>query len=366
MNEEKKKKFANNILEFLFDPTVIPVEQRLYFRPEEILKNQSYEAAKAEADRTYGDQRHNSDFYPKMSNEREATSMDRKTLIASMDILSQNFQEEDPIAKDLRTMAYAISQMSDEELELRLATDVEAKNPWMDHMKKFREENKEKIKGKTLKEVIEMAKKTYKKAEEEAVAEEKEITVDLDNWSKEASEAVKRALIADVVGEDKEAAECKPAEEEEKKEAGKIKGPGKPDGTGPLSGTPECQMTKKEEKKKKEGEEKEAGKIKGPGIPDGTGPRSGTPACPMTKEEEEKKKAEKAEGTEETEKAEETEETEEKKAEEEKVEEAKEATEPSLVNTEILGIQMEAGMILPEDIGDLSPEEEAKLGQLFQ
>ena len=36
--------------------------------------------------------------------------------------------------------------------------------------------------------------------------------------------------------------------EKKKKESGKIKGPGIPDGTGPCSDTPECQMNKKKEK----------------------------------------------------------------------------------------------------------------------
>jgi len=35
------------------------------------------------------------------------------------------------------------------------------------------------------------------------------------------------------------------------KSGGKIKGPGKPDGTGPYGGTEECQLSEEEEKKKK-------------------------------------------------------------------------------------------------------------------
>lgn len=47
------------------------------------------------------------------------------------------------------------------------------------------------------------------------------------------------------------------------KEAGKIKGPGNPDGTGPYSGTEECPLSDKDEKKKEASEEKEAkGKAK--------------------------------------------------------------------------------------------------------
>ena len=36
-----------------------------------------------------------------------------------------------------------------------------------------------------------------------------------------------------------------PKKEEEGKEAGKIKGPGKPDGTGPMKDSPECPCSKK-------------------------------------------------------------------------------------------------------------------------
>lgn len=400
MDEEKRKKIANNILEFLFDPTCIAPERRLYFRPEEILKNQSYEAAKAEANKAYGDQRHNSDFYPKnkISNEREASDMDRKTLIASMDILSQSFKEEDPIAKDLRTMAYAVSQMSDEELESRL--DVEAKAETFPcpvcGTKVLKQTGycvkcKKKVKPKT-------AEDETKEASEEKEAEEEK--VDMDSWSKEASEAVRKALIADVTGEETE------------KEAIK-RGPGGhiPDGTGPHGrgmgpgkGKGDGSGMKEEEEKKaeeteKEAGEKEAGKIKGPGKPDGTGPMSGTPACPETKKKKKKSEEEKEEATPSPEKKEETTPSPEKKAEEkpvaeekeakeekttpssekkaeeekgakkeeeeEKSEEEKSATEPTAVNTDILGIQMEPSMLLPDDIGDLSPEEEQKLSQLF-
>jgi hypothetical protein len=114
------KKIANNMLELLFDPTVIPVEKRLYFRPEERLQNEDFDKAKAESYKSFGDQRHNSDFYPK-NIKREASIMDRKTIIASLDVLSQNFDESDPIGTDLRTMAYAVANMSEEELVERLA-----------------------------------------------------------------------------------------------------------------------------------------------------------------------------------------------------------------------------------------------------
>ena len=43
------KKIANNILDFLIDPTKVPVKERVYFRPEETLSNGIYESAKADA-----------------------------------------------------------------------------------------------------------------------------------------------------------------------------------------------------------------------------------------------------------------------------------------------------------------------------
>jgi hypothetical protein len=118
-----QKRIANNILDFLIDPTKVPVMKRVYFRPEENLQNQIYEKAKADALMAYRDQKHNSDFYPQKNRSlnKEATSMDRRSLIASLDVLSKNFSDKDPISTDLRAMATAVSQMSDEELAGRLA-----------------------------------------------------------------------------------------------------------------------------------------------------------------------------------------------------------------------------------------------------
>ena len=122
------KRVANNILDLLIDPTRVPVKDRVYFRDEEILKNETYEKAKADACAAFKDQKHNSDFYPhkNRSLNREATIvMDRKTLIASLDVLSKNFQNpSDPIAADLSIMAQALSKMSDEELMPRLASEA--------------------------------------------------------------------------------------------------------------------------------------------------------------------------------------------------------------------------------------------------
>jgi len=61
---EMARRVANNILEFLIDPTVIPVGRRLYIGPEEKLQNDYYTNAKADAAKAYGTQHFNADFYP--------------------------------------------------------------------------------------------------------------------------------------------------------------------------------------------------------------------------------------------------------------------------------------------------------------
>jgi hypothetical protein len=139
-------KVANNILDFLIDPTKIPVRQHIYFRPEENLQNDILDKTRADVYKAYGDQRYNTDFYPSKNRlrnlERQAFLMDRKSLIASFDILSQNFKKkDDPFSVQLRTMALAVSKMKDEELDARLAgeeapdlegTLVEAKEEMFD------------------------------------------------------------------------------------------------------------------------------------------------------------------------------------------------------------------------------------------
>jgi len=320
-----QKKIANNILEFLVNPRAFPVERRLYFRSEELLDNSSYEKAEADAKEAYGDQSQNSNFYPNRnrSTKREA-SVDRKTLIASMDILSQSFTEEDPIAKDLRTMAYAISKMSEEELENRVVEAGKGKGkgkgfmpPWLDPD----------------------FKKDEKKAEEET-PEPKEASeeISIDNWSKEASDAVQRALISDVLGD----VVAKKSEEEEDDDEG---------------GESEACDAKK------------AGKKKGPGVPDGTGPLSGTPECKMNEEKKEKEakadpKKEEAPADPKKEEAPAEEPVAAKKAEDEK--EAETVDTDILATMEVDGIQLTAGLTTMDDIGDLSDEEQSRLGQLFR
>lgn len=373
------KKIANNILEFLVNPRVYPVEKRLYFRSEEILDNSYYEDAIADADKAYGDQSQNSSFYPtrNRSSKREASFMDRKTLIASMDVLSQKFNEKDPIAKDLRTMAYAISKMSDEELQTRLNVAAETfKCP----------ECGTKVLKQTgycvkCKKKVEKGGKGKKAAEEETKEAEEYLN---DNWSKEASDIVSQALVYDILGE---------------KASGKKKGPGVPDGTGPWGGTSKCQMNKAEDKEeekedkkeaagcnkseseekdekeeksagkdyetergrqpqeegdieekhkkselaeKDEPEEKEAAKKKGPGghTPDGTGPHGKGMGPGEGKGD--------GSGLQEEDK------------------EAKEVDTNMLATIDVDGIQLENRMIAMDDVGDLSEDEQNRLSQLFQ
>jgi hypothetical protein len=428
------KKVANNILDFLIDPTVVPVEERVYFRPEEILRNESYMKAKAEAVEAYKDQKHNSDFYPQRNRSlinREATIMDRKTLIASMDILSKNFKNpEDPIAHDLQIMARALSKMSDEELTPRLASDapdMEAvlaaktfKCPQCGtkvleqtgycvkckkKVKKAEDENAAEEEGKEEKEAAipmqpgqtspqqigqrwdrlvtpflrvpggiksiynDLTPKAKKEVDDYAVFEklekakpgevqtyaifdkltpqtQKELQEGFQKrmasmefyWTKEASEVVARSLVAEVVGvvaDDDEDEDDQGGEKEETTEA-------------PAEAPAEEAPKAEEAPAPKKEEPVEAGKIKGPGKPDGTGPMSETPACPMTKKEDVKA------------------------AEEEKKEEPKEAvTEKatSTVNTDVLaslnfaGIEMEAATM--DEVGEMSEQEKANLAKLF-
>ena len=329
------KKVANNILEFLIDPTVYPPERHIYFRPEEILENSFYENARKDSERAYGDQRQNSDFYPNRPI-REASSMERKTLIASLDVLSQEFNESDPIAKDLRTMAYAIANMSDERLKNRLATDVEAKS-------KVKMIKCPKCGGNVM-EKTGYCLHCKKKISEMKTAEEESV--------------------------------------ETEKVAGKIKGPGIPDGTGPMKDSPEC--PKSEEKKATEVVDfwtKEATEaIRKNLIAEVSG------ACGEKKEEKvpekeaavsEKKEVEVEEKVPEKKEVEAKKKVPEKEVaipeeKEVKVEEKVPEKEATKVDTDLLtatssfdGIELQAGLITTDDVGDLSETEKSRLSQLF-
>jgi hypothetical protein len=325
------KKVANNILEFMFDPTKIPVQQRLYFRPEETLRNESFEAAKADAYKAYGEERHNSDFYPTRNKmQKEAVLMDRKTLIASMDVLSQQFNESDPIGKDLRTMAYAVSKMSDDELGTRT---VEAKK--MEMIKCPTCGGKVMAQTGYCLHCKKKIKDMKKKAGEEVVK---------DFWSKEASKAVQQAILSDVYAGCDDAVkedEKEPVEKEEEKAAAK-KAPEEkePEEKAAAKKEPEEKVVPEE----KEPEEKAAPEEKEPEV--------------LAKKEEEVKEEEK--------------EAAKKVDEKEEVEAAKKDKKEEEVDTTMLaydGIEMGngiAGLISTDDIGELTASEKEKLDMLFK
>jgi uncharacterized OB-fold protein len=189
------KKIANNILEFLFDPTTIPVEKRMYFRPEERLDNGSFEKAKAESLQAYGKENRNSDFYPtknRQLTQREASIMDRKTIIASLDVLSQNFDETDPIGEGLRAMAYTVSKMADEEFETRTAKKK------VEFVTCPKCGNKKVMKQTGY--CIKCGKKGIGKEDKKEDKDGKKKKASEDFWTKAASEAVALALVEDVCG----------------------------------------------------------------------------------------------------------------------------------------------------------------------
>jgi len=400
------KKIANNILEFMFDPTVIPIERRMYFRPEERLQNQAFDKARADSYASYGDQRFNSNFYPirNKTTQREASIMDRKTLIASLDVLSQNFNESDPIGKDLRTMAYAVSKMSEEELGVRLASaNVEAKKMEMikcptcggkvmkqtgyclhckkkiSEMKEATEEKCEKCGGNpcscekeaavpmqpgqvtpgqphqpfmgpavhggpAIRTLDDLA-KLYDKKDPKLMKMLKDMlglrdAAVQDTWTKEASEAVRKALLSDVLG----------MEEEEKKEPVKEEeAPAKKEEVSPAPAKKEAKEETTPKPEKKEEEEVAAAK------------KEDTTPKPEKKEaaKEETPKPEKKEEEEVAAAKEEATPKPEKKDEEEATASKKE------VNTNILsydGIEISAGM---EDTPELTAEDKAQLDKLF-
>ena len=210
------KKIANNILEFLFDPTTIPVEKRMYFRPEERLDNGSFEKAKAESLQAYGKENRNSDFYPtknRQLTQREASIMDRKTIIASLDVLSQNFDETDPIGEGLRAMAYTVSKMADEEFETRTAKKK------VEFVTCPKCGNKKVMKQTGY--CIKCGKKGIGKEDKKEDKDGKKKKASEDFWTKAASEAVALALVEDVCGtsdaDDEKKDDVIPDEKEAKK-----------------------------------------------------------------------------------------------------------------------------------------------------
>lgn len=320
--------------------------------------------------------------------------MDRRTLTASLDILSQQFVKDGPFATELRTMAYAVSQMSEEDLQVKMAEEsVEAK-------KKAKMVKCPQCGGKVL-EATGYCLKCKKKIKDMKVKKKK--ADDQEGWSDELDNAVTAAIVSDVTGteykvpesseevveatEEKEAArktinidpvklnrlmtvvEKEGLVEEGVSAEGLIeavldlltedkslmqraikwlgrqqkKQPVQPEKSAQEQPSTEVDETEvvEEEAPDEKKEDKKAGKIKGPGVPDGTGPRSETGECPMKKEEEGKSAEESSEVN----------------------TDVLEASDEESTNTEIEGIQFSAnGNIDPVEMSD---KEAARLGSLF-
>lgn len=353
--------------------------------------------------------------------------MDRIALAKRLEGLSSVFASETPFNRDLKAMSYVLSKLSDEKFASILASDF---NPDIGIVEEVEScgvgeniiappapENKKVLIIKTP-------------SDEEAAVMSAEATDKTAGmyWNKESSEAVVNYLLRDVVGMNKtvccdtgnkleanqvpdgshkgvpeKPSTLKPEQTPDisasldsdivskskgavRKEAGSKKGPGVPDGTGPMKDSPECKMNKKKEEDKKEKDatekeatEKDAGRIKGPGVPDGTGPRGGTSQCQMSEEESkeeeskekdagladvEEKRKEQKEGEAEKagERAEKIREKEKEKEEKEKKEEDKESCMKKEAVSSFEGIELAASM----DEATLDDAEAEMLSKLFE
>jgi hypothetical protein len=222
---DRAKRIANNILEFLVNPECFPLKQRLYFGPEEKLQNETLDAARADSFKAYGKENKNSDFYPSRNRNttKEASVMDRKILIASFDILRQNFADEDPIGKELGVIASVIADMKDEEYSNRVTRIVEAKAKTFKCPEcgtKVLEQTAYCVKcKKKVKKASDEGCETPKEEKEEKDTPEQGQTVDASvlfkSWNKKATDAVRRLLIAEVSEDDPDA----PGKKEDDKEA---------------------------------------------------------------------------------------------------------------------------------------------------
>lgn len=315
--------------------------------------NESYEKAKADSLQSYGKEKNNSDFYPtrnRQQTQREASIMDRKNIIASLDVLSQNFEENDPINESLRAMAYTVSKMADEEFESRTAKKKvkmvkcpKCGNPKVMAQTGYCLKCGTKGIGKDKKKDEKDEKKKAKKASEYF-------------WSKAASDAIALALVQDVCGtsdddakeeipEEKEAMkkeddkECPPEKESMKKEDDK-----------------ECPPEKEAKKDEDEDDDATASKKEDDEDDDAT-------AAKKVEDEEEKDAAKKDEKEEEDKEAGKA--PEEMKKDDEEVEAKK-----KVVNTDMLanieGVEMNIGMLSLDDVGELTATEKEELDKLFQ
>jgi ribosomal protein L37E len=273
--------------------------------------------------------------------------MDRKTIIASLDVLSQNFDETDSIGEGLRAMAYTVSKMADEEFETRTAKKK------VEFVTCPKCGNKKVMKQTGY--CVKCGKKGIGKEDKKEDKDGKKKKKASENfWTKAASEAVALALVEDVIGmsdddakdEDKEKTahakdcdcpDCKEEKEAKKKDEEEVEAKKKDEEEG------------KEAKKKDEEEDKEAKK----------------------KDEEEDKEAKKKDEEEDKEakKKDEEEDVEAKKKDEEEDVEAKKEEDAKKVNTNILGnvegIEMDLGALSLDEV-ELTASDKEQLDKLFQ
>lgn len=210
--------------------------------------------------------------------------MDRIALAKRLEGLSSVFASETPFNRDLKAMSYVLSKLSDEKFASILANDF---NPDVGIMEDIGAcdvmapetppEDKKVLIIKTP-------------SNEEAAVMSAEATDKTAGmyWNKESSEAVVDYLLRDVVGMNKSV--C--CDTGRKLEADQV-----PDGS--HKGVPEKPNTLKPEQtpdiaasldtdmvsKSRGAVRKEAGSKKGPGVPDGTGPMKDSPQCQMKKED---------------------------------------------------------------------------------
>jgi hypothetical protein len=200
---------------------------------------------------------------------KEELIMDRKALSKRLEGLSSIFASETPIATDLKAMAYTLDKMSSEKFEEILSSEyisdgvVAADTP---------DEDKEVLET----EVVEASKCEDDATEasdcdkgcecEKSASEEVGLY-----WNVEASDAILASLVKDVTGATLTKEQTPDGTKKAEKPATL-----KEDQTPSIKENLDSGIVKKS----KGAVKKEAGSDKGPGVPDGTGPMKDTEECP--------------------------------------------------------------------------------------
>lgn len=221
--------------------------------------------------------------------------MDRIALAKRLEGLSSVFASETPFNRDLKAMSFVLSKLSDEKFASILASDfnpdvgiteeVDACGMGVNPMITPEDQDKKVL-------II----KTPNKEEAAVMSEEATDKTAGMYWNKESSEAVVNYLLRDIVGMQKTIC-CDTGSKLEANQIpdGSHKGvPLKPNTLTPeqtpdIAASLDTNMVKKSDGAVR----KEAGSKKGPGIPDGTGPMKDSPQCKMKDKKEEKKASEK-------------------------------------------------------------------------